>query len=68
MFGRHHRLPIDAFFGLPTDTLSESKQSEYVVGMRNRLDKAYKMDESTNDAMIKELEVLPWLLETVSSS
>lgn len=41
MFGRHPRLAIDAFLGLPTDSLSSSKHTEYVVKLRARLHSAY---------------------------
>ena len=49
MFGRHPRLAIDAFFGLQTDTLSASKQSDYVVGLRHRLDEAYRKARQNSD-------------------
>lgn len=42
MFGRHPRLAIDALLGLPTDTVSASKHSEYVVKMRDHLKTAYE--------------------------
>ena len=42
MFGRHPRLVIDAFLGLPTDQSIEGAQTEYVVKLRDRLANAYK--------------------------
>ena len=42
MFGRHPRLAIDAFLGLPTDQSIEGAQTEYVVKLRDRLTNAYK--------------------------
>jgi hypothetical protein len=42
MFGRHPRLAIDAFLGLPIDSLSSSIHSEYVVKLRDRLRTAYE--------------------------
>lgn len=41
MFGRHPRLAIDAFLGLPTDSLTSGLRSEYVVKLRDRLRSAY---------------------------
>lgn len=40
MFGRHLRLAI-AFLGLPTDSLSFSIKSDYVVKLHDRLCSAY---------------------------
>ena len=42
MFGRHPRLVIDAFFGIQTETLSANKPSEYVHGLKQRLNTAYQ--------------------------
>ena len=41
MFGRHPRLAVDAFLGLPTDNLTSGSQSEYVTKLRERLNYAY---------------------------
>lgn len=42
MFGRHPRLAIDAFLGLPTDSLTSGMHSEYVSKLRIRLCSAYE--------------------------
>jgi hypothetical protein len=47
MFGRHPRLAIDAFLGLPTDGLSSSIHSEYVIKLNDRLRSAYAKARET---------------------
>ena len=42
MFGRHHRLAIDAFLYLTPDALSAPTQTEYVRKLKERLHFAYK--------------------------
>ena len=42
MFGRHPRLAIDAFLGLPTESLSSPTQTEYVRKLKERLTFAYR--------------------------
>jgi hypothetical protein len=42
MFGRHPRLAIDAFLGLPSDDLAAPKHVEYVVRLKERLLKSYE--------------------------
>ena len=42
MFRRHPRLAIDAFLGLPTESLSSPTQTEYVRKLKERLTLAYK--------------------------
>ena len=41
MFGRHPRLAIDAFLGMPQDTETTRSQEYYVGRLQNRLDAAY---------------------------
>ena len=44
MFGRHPRLAIDAFLGIePDSSLRSKKPTEYVDGLRKRLNYAYKV-------------------------
>jgi len=50
MFGRHPRLAIDAFLGLPGDSLTANKQLEYVNKLRHRLRSAY---DKAKDASAK---------------
>ena len=41
MFGRHPRLAIDAFLGIPQDTETTRSQEYYVDRLKQRLDAAY---------------------------
>ena len=41
MFGRHPRLAIDAFLGIPQDTETTRSQEDYVYRLKQRLDAAY---------------------------
>jgi hypothetical protein len=45
MFGRHPKLAIDAFLGLPTDENNNNTQTEYVRKLKERLSIAYKKAE-----------------------
>lgn len=42
MFGRHPRLAIDAFLGIEPNGLNTRDTSNYVAGLRSRLNFAYK--------------------------
>jgi hypothetical protein len=41
MFGRHPRLAIDAFLGLPTEDIADKQHTEYVAKLRKRLSESY---------------------------
>lgn len=43
MFGRHPRLAVDAFLGLEPDVTKHKDHSNYVSGLKTRLDYAYKV-------------------------
>ena len=43
MFGRHPRLAVDAFLGLEPDVVVHKDHTNYVTGLKKRLDFAYKV-------------------------
>ena len=51
MFGRHPRLPIDAFLGLSPDAMSAKHQTEYARKLRERLAFAYRTAQKTAQKM-----------------
>ena len=70
MFGRHPRLAIDAFLGLPTDSLSSNKQLDYTNKLRKRLRSSYEKakeaaskasatNKKRHDVKAKELTLRP---------
>ena len=49
MFGRHPRLPVDLFFNIDRNVGCEKSQSEFIKGLRKRLQKAYEIAASNVD-------------------
>lgn len=51
MYGRHPRLPIDLYLGLPTrESTGRHNPPEYVKGLRDRLDHAYRLTSERSEA------------------
>ena len=50
MYGRHPRLPVDLYLGLPTKEGTTRTTPEYVAGLKGRLDYAYRLASDRSDA------------------